>query len=56
MLLSKQRSSISEAASMRAVEAFMCVTETMPTNMSISAVGNGTMWAWVIVPGLAYWR
>ena len=55
-LLSKQSFSISRATCIRAVEDFMCVNETMPTDMPISAVGNGAMWAWVIVPCLAYWR
>ena len=41
---------------MRAVEAFVGVSETIPTNMPTSTVGNGAMWTWVIVPGLAYWR
>ena len=55
VLLSKQRFSFSGVPNIRAVEAFVGITETIPTNMPISAVGNGAKCVWIIVPGLAYW-
>ena len=40
---------------MRAVDAFVGIIVTVPTNMPIGAMENGAKKAKIIVPDLAYW-